>query len=291
MAITPEQEQVVTELADHYLARRKVLNTFLEGLHVHISEAESLAPLIHSVKRRLKDPDHLRDKLIRKIEKAEKNGEVFRITKDNLFTEITDLAGYRILHMHTRQMQQINEALLAVLDEAQWSIFQEPFANVWDEESKTYFEGIGIGTEVNPRLYSSVHYVIQPKSKAKITIEIQVRTLSEEIWGEVDHKFNYPHPIDSVSCGEQIKVLARVASSCTRLVDSIFASYADYLKAKGENPDAATQIEPPLALPSAVAASETIPDQDDRSNQHVTEPSATRAENQLPVTPGSASVG
>jgi putative GTP pyrophosphokinase len=268
MAITPEQEQLVTELVRHYTSRRKVLHTFLEGLHVHISEAELLAPLVHSVKRRLKDPDHLRDKLIRKIEKAEKEGNPFQITKENLFTEINDLAGYRILHMHTRQMQQINNALLAVLDEAQWTIIQGPFANVWDEESKTYFEGIGIGTEVNPRLYSSVHYVIQPKSKAKITIEIQVRTLSEEIWGEVDHKFNYPHPIDSVSCGEQIKVLARVASSCTRLVDSIFASYADYLKAEGENPDAATQIEPPLVPPpAAVAASETMPQHEERPEQ------------------------
>jgi len=43
------------------------------------------------------------------------------------------------------------------------------------------------------------------------------RTFSEEIWGEVDHKFNYPHPIESFACGEQIKVLARVASSYTRL--------------------------------------------------------------------------
>lgn len=269
MAITPEQEQLVTELVNHYIAKRKVLHRFLEGLHVHISEAESLAPLIHSVKRRLKDPDHLRDKLIRKIEKAEKQGRPFQITKDNLFTEINDLAGYRILHLHTRQLQKIHEALLAVLDEAQWTIIQEPFANVWDEESKTYFEGIGVRTEVNPRLYSSVHYVIQPISKTKITIEIQVRTLSEEIWGEVDHKFNYPHPIDSVSCGEQIKVLARVASSCTRLVDSIFASYADYLEAKGENPDEATKIEPPLE-PQTEEATVSETEEEDRPEQQAT---------------------
>ncbi len=81
----------------------------------------------------------------------------------------------------------------------------------------------------NPRMYSSVHYTVMPnKTKANVRAEIQVRTLSEEIWGEVDHRFNYSHAVDSVACGEQIKVLARVASSCTRLVDSIFASYADW---------------------------------------------------------------
>ena len=105
-------------------------------------------------------------------------------------------------------------------------VHDQPFANVWDNETLTYFRGIGINADFNPRLYSSVHYVIQPNSPVKVTFEIQVRTLSEEVWGEVDHKFNYPHPVDSIACSEQIKVLARVASGCTRLVDSIFATYA-----------------------------------------------------------------
>ena len=57
--------------------------------------------------------------------------------------------------------------------------------------------------------------------------ELQVRTLAEELWGEVDHKINYPHPSDRSSCREQIKVLARITSSCTRLVDSIFHSHQE----------------------------------------------------------------
>jgi putative GTP pyrophosphokinase len=180
----------------------------------------------------MKAPDHLKDKLIRKLRKTQEAGEQFNITKENLFTEITDLGGYRILHLHTRQMDKINKALLEVLNEAQCTVIEGPKANVWDQESESYFEGIGIETEYNPRLYSSVHYVVQPNSRAKVTIELHVRTLSEEVWGEVDHKFNYPHSVDSVACSEQIKVLARVASSCTRLVDSIFASHSDWLEAK-----------------------------------------------------------
>jgi hypothetical protein len=43
----------------------------------------------------------------------------------------------------------------------------------------------------------------------------------------VDHKINYPHKSESLSCREQIKVLARVTSSCSRLVDSIFHSYEE----------------------------------------------------------------
>jgi putative GTP pyrophosphokinase len=127
-------------------------------------------------------------------------------------------------------------------------VIDGPKANVWDQETETYFKSIGINTEYNPRLYSSVHYIVRPnKSKVNVTAEIQVRTLSEEVWGEVDHKFNYPHPMESVACGEQIKVLARVASSCTRLVDSIFASYAD-IRAKEERAEAADAKSPDASV-------------------------------------------
>ena len=55
----------------------------------------------------------------------------------------------------------------------------------------------------------------------------------EEVWGEVDHTINYPHSTGSVGCAEQLKVLARVTSSATRLVDSIFVTLADHNEATG----------------------------------------------------------
>jgi putative GTP pyrophosphokinase len=157
-----------------------------------------------------------------------KHGANFDITPDNLYSKITDLAGYRILHLHTRQMEQINKAILGLIDEAQYPLLEKPKARVWDDESKSYFESIDITTELSPNMYSSVHYVIGASSKTRVSCEIQVRTLAEEVWGEVDHSFNYPHPTESVACKEQIRVLARVASSCSRLVDSIYKSYEDF---------------------------------------------------------------
>jgi putative GTP pyrophosphokinase len=240
--LTGEQNLFLDELVDHYVTNQGPIKRLLDSIDGFISDAEVLAPLIHSVKKRMKDPASLKDKLIRTLREVQEAGAVFGVNKENIFTEITDLGGYRILHLHTRQTDRINAALLRVLkEEAQCTVIEGPKANVWDQESKSYFESIGIETKYNPRMYSSVHYVVQPNSKIKVTIEIQLRTLSEEIWGEVDHKFNYPHSVDNVACREQIKVLARVASSCTRLVDSIFASYDDWQ---------ATKIAP-LAQPNA----------------------------------------
>src|SRR5260370_14354296 len=242
--LTAEQEQLIDTLDAYYLANQGPIKRFLESLHVHVSDSDALTQLIHSVKRRMKSAQSLKDKLTRKLQKDVSASAEFHINKSNLFTEIIDLGGYRILHLHTRQMDGINKALVQVLEEAQGTVGEGPKANVWDKETETYFQSIGISTEYNPRLYSSVHYIVCPhKSKTNVRVEIQIRSLSEEIWGEVDHKFNYPHAIESVACGEQIKVLARVASSCTRLVDSIFASYADFSNAKQLEEDSFSPVQ------------------------------------------------
>ncbi len=117
--------------------------------------------------------------------------------------------------------------LLPILEESH-KIVEGPIAKIWDQETKEYFESIGVMTEDNKRMYSSVHYLIRPNSKTTLTIELQVRTLADEIWGEIDHKINYPSPHELLACREQIRALARLTSSCSRLVDSVMATHEDW---------------------------------------------------------------
>ena len=232
--ITPEREGLIGELVQHYERHQGLYRRFLKALHQQISDAidpdndHRLALLVHSVKFRLKDPKHLRNKLIRHTKEEAEGKRVFDYTVENLFTRITDLAGYRILHLHTRQMGELNEHLIPLLEEAH-KVVEGPKAKTWDDETRTYFESVHIETENNQRMYSSVHYIVQPNSRTPVTMEIQVRTLADEIWGEVDHKINYPDPHESLACREQIRALARVTSSCSRLVDAIVASNADWV--------------------------------------------------------------
>jgi hypothetical protein len=51
----------------------------------------------------------------------------------NLFLKINDLAGFRILHLHTRQMDHINKPLLKRFDEALYRLIEGPVAKTWDE--------------------------------------------------------------------------------------------------------------------------------------------------------------
>lgn len=215
------REGKIDALVAKFSSELGIFDTFASNLAQQI-ESSPVRKHFHSIKYRVKDPEHLRDKLRRNWEKARANGDAFGITVDNLYTSINDLAGVRILHLHTTQFDALNRDLLALLDEAMFPLREGPVARTWDDELRAYFASIGVATKDSENMYTSVHYVVEANRRTKYTAEIQVRTLAEELWGEVDHSINYPHKTSSLPCREQIKVLARVTSSCTRLVDAIF---------------------------------------------------------------------
>lgn len=188
-----------------------------------------LKKLIHSSKGRAKDPTHLRDKLIRKATEAAGARKQFAITRENLFDRIADLAGVRLLHLHMQQMKDIHPLILKVLDDEGFVLEGKPEAKTWDPEYAEMLKELGLKVlPFAPTFYTSVHYVIKMNKKTARLCELQVRTLAEEIWGEISHTINYPHETDSVACREQLKVLARIVSGCSRLVDSIVTSHADH---------------------------------------------------------------
>ena len=197
------------------------LKAFLQTVLFFFENNPALKGIVHSVKSRMKDPEHLKDKIQRKL-KSEKI-----IDENNLFTVVNDLIGVRVLYLYQDQFQLIHNELLKKVDETKdWMFVEAPKAYTWDPETREYFEKLNIHTEVRDTYYTSVHYVIKPNNElSNITCEIQVRTLFEEIWGEIDHTINYPTEI--IACKEQLRVLAKLVSTGTRLADSIFRTYND----------------------------------------------------------------
>jgi ppGpp synthetase/RelA/SpoT-type nucleotidyltranferase len=176
-------------------------------------------PVVHSVKSRLKNCDHLAYKIVRKA------GEGPPIVRDNVFERITDLAGVRVFYLYQDQFRSIHkEILVKIEDQRDWYLHEPPKAYTWDPESKQFFEGLNIHVEIKESFYTSVHYLVRPRADSPICCEVQVRTLFEEVWGEVDHALNYPEQSSLLSCREQLLVLAKLVGAGTRLVDSIFRS-------------------------------------------------------------------
>jgi len=218
MAKKPTKKQLdalvaaYTQRQDQFdLFRQQVQAFFMSSRQFHGAPL----PLVHSVKSRLKDPDHLREKIIKKTDDD-------AITVDNLFTRITDFAGVRVLHLHSHQFGKIHEAIIKHINDGFWSLAEPPIAYSWDPETTATLTALGIKSKTRESYYTSIHYVVKPHAESDLTCEIQVRTLFEEIWGEIDHALNYPTPTENVPCREQLRVLAKLASTGTRLADSIF---------------------------------------------------------------------
>ena len=219
----------------HFKRNRHLFENLARSLVDDLSSHPGLRELIHFIKWRVKDEESLRSKLKRKtlVEKTKpKESREPAIDESNLFDRVVDLAGVRILHLHTEQVRRIHKTILNVIDEHFYELAGAPKAHCWDVEYEGLFHEFGIDTESRDSMYTTIHYDIVANRRTKLTCELQVRSLMDEVWSEVSHRVNYPNESASESCSDQLKVLARLTTGGTRLVDSIFKSHA-----KGQKTD------------------------------------------------------
>jgi ppGpp synthetase/RelA/SpoT-type nucleotidyltranferase len=217
--------KAIVDAVKAFESRRHDFEADATNLQNRLLAHPDLKKLIHSLKWRAKEPSHLADSLKRKAQKAMDAGNSFEITKDNVFDKLPDLAGLRLLHLHMRQMEKLHPLILKVIADEGYVLDGTPEAKTWDLEYETMFKKLGLEVKRNESLYTSVHYVIKQNSTTRRLCELQVRTLAEEVWGEISHTINYPHETDSVACKEQLKVLARLVSGCSRLLWASWSSY------------------------------------------------------------------
>lgn len=145
--------------------------------------------MVHTVKSRIKEPERLIEKVVRKTEdRKERYSDEFKFTIDNYREEINDLIGIRVIHIFKEQWQEIHEYIMNT-----WKVI-EVTANVRAGDNTKIFEERDI--EVRSRIsgYRSVHYLVEfYPTNQKVIAEIQVRTIFEEGYGEIDHRLRYSH--------------------------------------------------------------------------------------------------
>ena len=224
-----ENETNVLDLVKLYRQKKQLFELFSRSVCSEFTSDPELntgtPTVIHSIKSRLKDEDHLAEKIIRKREDGR------QITQENLFSEITDLAGIRVLHLHQNQFSALHAFITKKVKAKSWSLLEKPIAYTWDPESVDYYKSFKIRTSVKPSYYTSVHYLIAPANKQDVTCcEVQVRTLFEEVWGEIDHSINYPNPTQNMASIEQLRVLSKLVSTGSRLADAIFKVHNETVK-------------------------------------------------------------
>lgn len=170
---------------------------------------------VHSIKARKKSRASIKDKIDRKANK----GVV--VTRENCFSEIEDFFGVRLLHLHLDQLTLMHKFLCDQKEKGEFIFGETPKAYTWDPEFNAILKNLGFQVEFKESLYTSVHYILKNSEESPIRCELQVRTLFEETWGELDHWMNYPYPSEKMALSEQLLVLSRVVTAGSRLAVSI----------------------------------------------------------------------
>lgn len=184
-------------------------NFLMENFNVHSSSNGDIP--LHSIRGRVKSPEHLIEKIIRKRGK-EHSYKYKDIDVSNYKSIVRDLIGIRILVLAKEEWEGIFDEIVSLFpqnDSSDIRMVESPKAYTRYGD-RDIFKG-KIVSEHSNKGYRSQHYVICFKG---VYCEIQVRTLSEEVFGEFDHKVKNPYRDNN-------KFLIRYSNTLSQLLDSV----------------------------------------------------------------------
>ena len=214
----------IDQILISYYREQDLYERLAKELH-RILDEDTRFPMdaVYTVKHRRKD----RERLIEKINQenlAAKRPED-RIDEHNFQQRIQDLLGFRIVCLRFSDLKKLKTYVRLLRVEGKIRIIRGPV------QKKTFLirPGGADRDSEKPDMqytgYSSVHYVIRlgkslrraKPGLADLKVELQLRTIFEEAWGEIDHKYRYE--------------LKRAGKKVPKHVDDGFRDLSLYLQA------------------------------------------------------------
>ncbi|HCZ36722.1 MAG TPA: GTP pyrophosphokinase [Cytophagales bacterium] len=178
----------LVKIHESYVASQDLFQNIATTLISKFLTSDAKDAGVHSVRFRLKNPESVIEKIIRK----RLEGKVTKaVTVKNYTNEITDLIGIRILHVFKDDWFGIHN----YIQNCQFKFIEIPKVYYRKGDEKHFIDECkknGCVTEVHPKAYRSIHYIVNPHPQNKVCFaEIQVRTVFEDGWSEIDHKLRY----------------------------------------------------------------------------------------------------
>lgn len=196
------------KIYNHYLGIRDHLEVILSGLAERFRRTDK----VHTVKARTKDPEHLLEKIIRKRLLCP-DVEITAATYPEI---ISDLIGVRIMHLFKEDWFCIHDFIVN-----NWEQAEQPIANVRHGDKEKLIESFrhrGLEICHHPYGYRSLHYLIRSQYQGEPYLaEVQVRTIFEEGWSEIDHEVRYPYDIDNSILSDYLVIFNRLAGSADEM--------------------------------------------------------------------------
>lgn len=204
----------------------------LRNAAVYINNQLQFNESVHSVNNRVKNEMHLVEKIVRKNREAKRK----RISIDNYTTEITDLIGLRALHIFKEEWELIHKYVLDNFDVRDMKVYyRKGDSDVFLQKYKEK----GLLIEEHRQGYRSIHYTILHSSgpSKSMFAEIQVRSIFEEAWSEIDHRIKYPYIKNPKIYGQLLYILNGLSGTADEI-----GSFTNNLK------NISNQIEEGLSL-------------------------------------------
>lgn len=179
---------------------------------------------VHSVRYRIKDSEHIIEKIIRKKLDNKKRS----YTLENYISKIDDIIGVRALHLFKDDWENIDQYIMST-----WERKETPTANIRNgdsEELTKKYEEKKYSIKEHKYGYRSVHYILESSpTKQSFAAELQVRTIFEEAWSEIDHTIRYPYDLENPILKQYLLMFNRLAGNADEM-----GSYIKFLKAELE---------------------------------------------------------
>lgn len=212
--------ETLEEIYDDYCSHEEDLEQCTKELeayirnHIHVS--------IHSIRCRRKDPLHLIEKIIRK-RGIEQSSKYKGISRANYREIVRDLIGVRILIFSKEEWQDVFDNVFEMFDgdadqNSVHFLAEQPVAYTRYGD-RNIFDTRDILVEHTNQGYRSQHYIVRFNN---YYCEIQVRTLTEEVYGEFDHKVKYPYRNDNKFLIRYTTTLAQLLGSVDELISTCF---------------------------------------------------------------------
>jgi putative GTP pyrophosphokinase len=165
---------------------------------VHLIRDDPSSPKesLHTITYRIKDEA----RIIEKIDEENKQlgVEAAPITQKNFQERVGDLLGIRLICLRLSDIKRVEAYLGLLAEEKILRFIRKP------DQKRSFVlpvdpgEATPEGLDLRYSGYSSIHYQVELGENSDATdelkglqIEIQLRTILEEAWGEIDHKYRY----------------------------------------------------------------------------------------------------
>ena len=212
------------EIAEDYERQQLRLDGIRnEFIQEYFQNREAVTGL-QSYRSRCKAAEHVVEKIIRK--RSENYVKYRNLSKDNYWMFLTDLIGVRGLLLyredwvkfHTYITEKIpnsperyikGDSVRDYVNDGSVFMAEAPKVHIRAGDFyEIYADWIPLEHILDRKHYRSVHYIVNYRGTY---IEIQIRTLFEEGWGEIDHDILYPCQKDNPMLLEFSELLNRLS--------------------------------------------------------------------------------